>query len=189
MFTLQGTKPCLNPPQKRRLDRSRRGLQKQQQLTPRTGRLGLCPAINKKLKLPDTGLGLQADIASAFSNMSTADLRVANTAQLDMAIADFWHSDNIPDCAVESPRFLHLMKCARLVSNQYKPPNRKRIGGELLDLNYNNCKAENKAMVLKEAGTFGLWFLSDGATIKKKPLTAECVVHVCPCCPCHCCNH
>lgn len=126
--------------------------------------------IQKKLKMAPVGGGLQQDIATAMENISAGDLRVANTAQLDMAIANFWHCDNIPDAAVESPRFKYLLKCARLVSKEYKPPHRKRIAGELLDLNYANRHAENKAMVTKEADTFGLSHLTDGATVKKMPL-------------------
>ena len=72
-----------------------------------------------------------------------------------MAIADFWHSDNLPDRAVEAPRFKLILKYAKLVDQTFKVPSRKMIGGPLLDLNYKNCMALNKETILKEADVFG----------------------------------
>ncbi len=43
-------------------------------------------------------------------------------------------------------------------------PNRKQIGGDLLDLNYANVCEQNKADLLKFAKVFGLAFLGNGAT-------------------------
>jgi hypothetical protein len=49
-------------------------------------------------------------------------------------------------------------------------PHRKKIGGELLDLNYRNTYERNKAELLKEVKIFGLAFMGDGATIHRMPL-------------------
>jgi hypothetical protein len=49
-------------------------------------------------------------------------------------------------------------------------PNANKIGGPLLDLNFKMAYERNKEELLKEAGTFGLAFMGDGATIHRMPL-------------------
>jgi hypothetical protein len=58
---------------------------------------------------------------------------------------------------------------AKAVGNDYKVPNRNRIGGELLNLNFESQRDHNRKMILKEASTFGLTWMSDGATVKRMP--------------------
>ena len=87
-----------------------------------------------------------------------------------MAIADLFHCENITDATADSTRFALVLKRARLVGNDFKIPRRKKIGGELLDVNYKSCYNENKAAILKEAPVFGLTWMGDGATIHRMPL-------------------
>ena len=89
---------------------------------------------------------------------------------LKMAIADCWHCNDFADATVESARFARVIKLAKLVGNDFKIPHRKKIGGPLLDLNFKTCLEQNKVALLKDASTFGLTFLGDGATIKQMPL-------------------
>ncbi len=49
-------------------------------------------------------------------------------------------------------------------------PSRRKIGGELLDLNYMYTYERNKAEPLTEVKVFGLAFMGDGATIHRMPL-------------------
>jgi hypothetical protein len=98
------------------------------------------------------------------------DIRKSNNATVEMAIADFFHCENIPDAVVESQRFQRLIKVCRLVGEDFVVPHRKKIGGELLDLNYRNTYERNKAELLKEVKIFGLAFMGDGATIHRMPL-------------------
>ena len=72
-----------------------------------------------------------------------------------MAIADFFHCENILDAVVESPRFKRLVKVCRLVGEDCVIPNCKKVGGELLDVNYENTYSLNKTELLKEAKVFG----------------------------------
>ena len=44
------------------------------------------------------------------------DIRHSNNACVEMAIADFFHSQNIPDAVVESPEFKRLVRQCRLSS-------------------------------------------------------------------------
>jgi hypothetical protein len=95
------------------------------------------------------------------------DIWKSNNAIVEMAIADFFHCENIPDAVVDLPSFARLVRVCRLVGNDFVIPNRKSIGGPLLDLNYEITYKFSKEKLLKEAGVFGLAFLGDGATIKR----------------------
>ena len=86
------------------------------------------------------------------------DIRQSNNARVEMAIADFFHAQNIPDAVVESPRFLRLVCVCCLAGEDYVAPNQKKIGGDLLDLNYTNAYQQNKEEILMLA------FMGDGAT-------------------------
>ena len=98
------------------------------------------------------------------------DIRQSNNARVEMAIADFFHAQNIPDAVVESPEFKRLVRQCRLVDNTFVIPNKKKIGGELLDINFENIKEINKTNLLKEAAVFGIVLMGDGATIHRMPL-------------------
>ena len=47
---------------------------------------------------------------------------------------------------------------------------KKKIGGELLNINFENIKEINKTNLLKEAAVFGIVIMGDGATIYCMPL-------------------
>ena len=113
-------------------------------------------------------VGVQPSISAAFEN--TTDIRKCNDASLEFALADFFHCENIPDQVVESDTLARVIKKARLVGSDFKMPSRSKIGGELLDLNFQTVYNSNKESLLKEAAVFGLAFLGDGATIKRMPL-------------------
>ncbi len=95
------------------------------------------------------------------------DIRRCYNASVEMTIANFIHCENIADRVVESPRLAQLLKLARLVRNEdFKMPLRKKISGELLDLNFRTVYNENKALLCREASVFGLSFIGYGTTIK-----------------------
>ena len=60
---------------------------------------------------------------------------------------------------MESPRFARLVRLSRLVGDDFVIPNRKKIGGELLDLNYQTTYKSNKEKLLKEARVLVWLFL------------------------------
>ena len=72
----------------------------------------------------------QTTILSGFDRVVSNDIRRSNDAQLEMAIADFFHCENIADRVVESTRFKYMLKQARLVGGEFWPPTRKKIGGK-----------------------------------------------------------
>jgi hypothetical protein len=94
------------------------------------------------------------------------DIRKSNNASVEMAIANFFHCANIPDAVVETREFNRLVRMCRLVDKDFVIPNKKKIGGELLDINFPNINGINKAKLLVEAPLCGITFLGDGATIK-----------------------
>ena len=70
----------------------------------------------------------------------------------------------------ESTRFRRLIKVARLCGEEFVCPDQRKIGGELLDLNFETRYNANKEALLKDAKIFGLAFLGDGATVKRMAL-------------------
>jgi hypothetical protein len=78
-------------------------------------------------------LSSQRSISSSIQN---TDIRKSHNAIVEMAIADFFHCENILDAVAESSRFKRLVKVCRHVGDDFVVPNRKKIGGELLDINY-----------------------------------------------------
>jgi hypothetical protein len=98
------------------------------------------------------------------------DICKSHNAMDEMAIADFFHCENIPDAVVELPRFIRLVKVCCLVGDDFVVPNRKKISGEFLDINHDNTYSLNKAELIEEAKVFGFAWMGDDATIHKMPL-------------------
>ncbi len=44
-----------------------------------------------------------------------------------MAIADFFHCENVADRVEESTRFKYMLKQTRLVGDEFWPPTRKKL--------------------------------------------------------------
>ena len=51
-------------------------------------------------------------IDTAFQKMKQTDLNSVNHARMDMAVATFFHENNISDRAVESPSFKVMIVCS-----------------------------------------------------------------------------
>lgn len=120
-------------------------------------------------KARGSSISNQPSIDASIQNMSQADIRESNNSVLTTAIASFFHNNNIPVAAADSPEFRYMLQKARLAANDYTPPDRKRLGGELLDLLFDQCQKYNAAELALCSAVYGLVFLSDGATIKRMP--------------------
>ena len=94
--------------------------------------------------------------------------------EMDVAIADFVLSRNYDFAMVDDEKFKHMLRLARRVPPDYKPPTVARVGGELLnklfDVNWNT----ETDRLLKDARTFGISMFGDGATIKTFPKINAC---------------
>ena len=111
---------------------------------------------------------IQPSISAGLQHQT--DIRKVNNALAQMAIADFFHCENIPDGVVESPRFKRMVYVLGKVGSDFEIPKHRQIGGPLLELNYQTKYSDNKTNLLKSAQVFGLGFLGDGATVKRMPL-------------------
>lgn len=110
---------------KRNLDESTKSVEDSQ------GCLSQALVASRNPPLPDRPLNKgQTSIFSGFDRAMSNDIRRSNDAQLEMAIADFFHCENIADRVVESTRFKYMLKQARLVGGDFRPPSRKKIGGK-----------------------------------------------------------
>ena len=58
---------------------------------------------------------------------SQLDIRKSNNAAMEMAIADFFHCESIPDQAAKSSCFRGMIKLACLVGKDFVVPNRKKM--------------------------------------------------------------
>ncbi len=63
---------------------------------------------------------------------------------------------------------LFLVGC--LVGEDVVVLNNKKVGGELLDINYENTYSLNKAVLIKKANVFGFAWMGNGTTIHTMPL-------------------
>lgn len=89
--------------------------------------------------------------------------------RMNMAIADFIHSNCLPFSLSEDPKFLKVIQVAKMLG-AYKPLNRQLIGGKYLDALYDINRREQMKTLLSESSTFGITLFGDGATIKTVPL-------------------
>ena len=90
--------------------------------------------------------------------------------KLTMAIADLIHSCGLPFSLASHHKFKVLLNNAKNATSNFTPPGRNRVGGDLLDLNYQLYKTEMNKLLMKEADVYGITFFGDAATVKKAPL-------------------
>ena len=93
-----------------------------------------------------------------------------NATKLTTAIADFVYSKGLPFLACEGEHFLQILKLACLVSSSYRPPTRKSLSNELLQISYDNRLAKYFNDLEVDAEVYGLSLFGDGATIHGMPL-------------------
>ena len=65
-------------------------------------------------------------------SMMNLDIRKSNNATAEMAIANFFHCQNIPDAVVESSRFVRLVRVCCLVGEDFVVPHRKKNSGDTM---------------------------------------------------------
>ena len=81
--------------------------------------------------------------------------------QLDQAIADLFYGDNLKHRVADSPRFKRVIELAKCAPAAYKPPDRRRLGNDLLFSTSDRLRAEEQPLreaIQLERGTV----LSDG---------------------------
>jgi hypothetical protein len=95
---------------------------------------------------------------------------VKNATRLTSAIAEFVYSKGLSFSATEGEHFMQILKLSRLVSNSYRPPTRKALSNELLDLSYEMRLEKYMKDLDVDAEVYGLSLFGDGATVHGMPL-------------------
>mgnify|MGYP000994961010 CR=1 FL=1 len=98
----------------------------------------------------------------------SADPHIAE--RVNIAIADFLHSNGLPSSLAEDDKFTKLISLSRLLPKKYVLPNRKKVGGKLLDAIYQESFDSSMKTLLSESKIYGVSVFGDGATIAKIPL-------------------
>jgi hypothetical protein len=77
---------------------------------------------------------LQPSVSAGIQHQM--DICKVNNALAQMAIANFFHCENIPDMVVELPRFKRMVSILSKVESNFEIPKQRQIRGPLLDLNF-----------------------------------------------------
>jgi hypothetical protein len=132
---------------------------------------------NMSSATPDSALkSVNNSISGSGGSMTVQQMLSADSPNkkaeeaLTTAIADFVHSCGLKFNIPEEPTFQVMIALAKHVPTTYKCPPRKRVGGELLQIMYEDLHARNSEQLKQFAGTYGLTLYGDGATVKKMPL-------------------
>jgi hypothetical protein len=83
--------------------------------------LGACMSAASVKRSRHKLFALSSSSQRTLSTMNM-DIQKSNNATVEMAIADFFHCENIPDLVVESPRFKRLVRMCRLVGEDFVGP-------------------------------------------------------------------
>lgn len=93
-----------------------------------------------------------------------------NATRLTSAIADFVYSKGLSFSVTEGDHFMQILKLSKLVGPLYRPPNRKSLANELLDLSYETRVERYMKDLDVDAEVYGLSLFGDGATVHGMPL-------------------
>ena len=85
-----------------------------------------------------------------------ASMGVAHSTALSVAIAEMIHVDGLSERFAESPRLARVIKLSKMVPLGYTPPNRKSVGGDLLDESFAKHVADNNKRIEANAEFEGL---------------------------------
>jgi hypothetical protein len=91
--------------------------------------------------------------------------------RMDIAIANFVHSNCLPFLLTRCPKFLKVGAEAKNVGTKYLPPNQNQMSGTLLDGLYVSTYDQMTRTLLLESRIFGVTIYGDGVTITNTPLS------------------
>ena len=97
-------------------------------------------------------------------------MMTCNATLLTVSITDIIISEDLSFNISQKPRFKKVIELERTVSKFYKPPKRKLISKDILDVIHDQNTERNLSLIKKESDIFGLLFLGDGATIYRVTL-------------------
>ena len=104
------------------------------------------------------------------SEPSDGGVHTSNAARLTSAIAEFVYSKGLPFSSIEGEHFLQILRLTRLVPNSYRPPTRKVIANDLLQITYERKLQKYMNDLEIDSDVYGLSLFGDGATVHGMPL-------------------
>ena len=116
------------------------------------------------------------DLTSLGKRTVTGEMKTVESKTLDSAIANVFYENALPFNVADSPSLAHMVeKCIEFgqqhPGRKYKAPNRKRIGGALLDTAYEDTAASVQPIV-DRAKKYGATLTSDGwSDVQRRPIT------------------
>lgn len=97
-------------------------------------------------------------------------VEASNATKLTSAIAEFVFCKGLSFSSTEGEHFLQILKLSRLVGPLYRPPNRRLLSNDLLQMSY-DCRMDKYMTDLAvDADVYGLTLFGDGATVHGMPL-------------------
>jgi hypothetical protein len=105
------------------------------------------------------------------SSASTGDIKglypgtATNEQNLSMAIADFIHSEDLPEGVAVKTKFIKILALAKHVGAGYTPSGREQVGGHLLDSLSSQYDKHALRQLFDYKEEYGPGGASDGATI------------------------
>jgi hypothetical protein len=97
-------------------------------------------------------------------------VEASNATRLTAAIADYVFCKGLAFSAIEGEHFQQILRLARLVDKTYRPPTRKVLSNDLLNLSYDNRLKRYMENLINSADVYGLLLFGDGATVHGMPL-------------------
>jgi hypothetical protein len=97
-------------------------------------------------------------------------VEASNATRLTASIADYVFCKGLAFSAVEGEHFQQILRLARLVDKTYRPPTRKVLSNDLLNLSYDTRLKRYMENLINSADVYGLSLFGDGATVHGMPL-------------------
>ena len=85
--------------------------------------------------------------------------------KMDVYVAMTFYGNGLPFNLAEEETFKLMLRQARYVSKEYKPPKREALRTSLLDECYKTHQEKDREVLLKDAPVCGLGFQGDGASV------------------------
>jgi hypothetical protein len=132
--------------------------------------LAVAWSASRSRNTASSGSAANRVIEIADGDDASEDVAVTNSAKLTTAIAEFVFCKGLSFSATEGEHFMRVLKLANLVPSSYRPPSRKVLANELLELSYKSRMERYMLDLTIDSDVYGLSLFGDGATVHGMPL-------------------
>jgi hypothetical protein len=132
--------------------------------------ISVCLESTRSRSSKSTSASRPIDLLDDDAGPRVGGVGAHNTTKLTSAIAEFVYSKGLSFSATDGDHFLRILKLARLVGTSYRPPSRKALANELLDVSYDMRMERYMKDLDVDADVYGLSLFGDGATVHGMPL-------------------